>query len=40
LEKLNKIRMRRECFCFGGTLFFFTKNTLVKKGAPWKQELH
>ena len=21
-------------------IFFFTKNTLVKKGAPWKQELH
>lgn len=21
-------------------IFFFTKNTLVKKGALWKQELH
>ncbi len=27
LEKLNKIRMRRECFCFGGTLFSLQKKT-------------
>ena len=25
LEKLNKIRMRRECFCFGHSFFFIKK---------------
>ena len=28
------------CIFFGGCGYFFTKNTLAKKGELWKQELH